>query len=79
MEITVSVGDGTLSLKSTRFVDSEEAFEGPSLKFHGSLYGINDALAGMTYLVSFFRTLTALKPSVQLHKIYSSSPRRVSI
>lgn len=61
MEISLFVEEGTLSLQATGSICSEEALAGPSLKFGGSVYSINNALAGMTYLVRFCLTPTSLE------------------
>lgn len=53
MEMTLSVEEGTLALGSASAVCSEEALESSKIKFRGSLYAVNNALSGLTYLVRF--------------------------
>ncbi|CAN0242048.1 unnamed protein product, partial [Hapterophycus canaliculatus] len=50
MEISLSVGNGTLALVSTGSVCSAGALAGPSITFQGSQNTINDALTGLVYL-----------------------------
>lgn len=69
MDISLSVEEGTLFLRPTGSICSEEALEGPSLKYRGSLYSVNNALAGMIYLVRFCLIPTPLELRFQAQNI----------
>lgn len=62
MDITLSVQNGTLRLASAGSACSEEALEGPSISFQGSLFTINDALSGLVYLVRMRTNCTSEVP-----------------